>query len=202
MSSAGGGGCGNAKDREEESHCYCRRQKKKQVICLFGLSGDPPTGDGGHVGIVRALLRLRRRNGTVKDAGDDDDDDNDNNKNDGTGAANGRSSTNNFSDSSISNPAAGSSTTLPLSSCHCYVFDQVWVLPVYRHTFQVSNCPPLAMKERRKEGKHCCCRWCSLARAHPKVRLISFDLCRSISLLVGRLHRTTAKRFFFLLALI
>jgi hypothetical protein len=24
-------------------------------VCLFGLSADPPTGHGGHVGIVRAL---------------------------------------------------------------------------------------------------------------------------------------------------
>jgi len=29
-------------------------QRRRQV-CLFGLSADPPTGQGGHVGIVQAL---------------------------------------------------------------------------------------------------------------------------------------------------
>jgi nicotinic acid mononucleotide adenylyltransferase len=28
----------------------------QQSICLFGLSADPPTGMGGHVGMVEALL--------------------------------------------------------------------------------------------------------------------------------------------------
>lgn len=27
-------------------------------ICLFGLSGDPPTGCGGHVGIVNAVQQM------------------------------------------------------------------------------------------------------------------------------------------------
>lgn len=49
-----------------------------KAICLFGLSGDPPTGDKGHVGIVRALQQ----------------------QND---------------------------------------WDEIWVLPVYRHTFLVRT---------------------------------------------------------------
>lgn len=28
---------------------------KAKTVCLFGLSADPPTGDQGHIGIVRAL---------------------------------------------------------------------------------------------------------------------------------------------------
>mmetsp|Transcript_10431 Transcript_10431/g.14748 ORF Transcript_10431/g.14748 Transcript_10431/m.14748 type:complete len:263 (+) Transcript_10431:41-829(+) len=28
---------------------------RKRQVCLFGVSADPPTGDGGHVGIVKAL---------------------------------------------------------------------------------------------------------------------------------------------------
>jgi hypothetical protein len=28
---------------------------QKRTICLFGTSGDPPTGLSGHVGIVKAL---------------------------------------------------------------------------------------------------------------------------------------------------
>lgn len=33
----------------------CRKSRRR--VCLFGLSADPPTGRGGHVGIVQALLR-------------------------------------------------------------------------------------------------------------------------------------------------
>jgi len=60
-------------------------------VCLFGLSGDPPTGRGGHVGIVEALLL----------GGVDDDDDGD-----------------------------------IQSHLHSY-FDEIRILPVYRHTFSV-----------------------------------------------------------------
>lgn len=31
---------------------------QKSKICLFGTSANPPTGDGGHTGIVRALSML------------------------------------------------------------------------------------------------------------------------------------------------
>jgi nicotinic acid mononucleotide adenylyltransferase len=48
----------------------------KKLICLFGLSADPPTGYGGHVGIAQTLQQQER-------------------------------------------------------------WDEVWVMPVYRHTFQV-----------------------------------------------------------------
>lgn len=30
----------------------------RRQVCLFGTSADPPTGEGGHVGIVRALSEL------------------------------------------------------------------------------------------------------------------------------------------------
>jgi hypothetical protein len=52
------------------------QQRKK--ICLFGLSADPPTGYGGHVGIVQTLQQQR-------------------------------------------------------------IWDEVWVMPVYRHTFKVRK---------------------------------------------------------------
>ena len=61
---------------------------KKKSICLFGLSADPPTGYGGHVGIVQTLQQKNQ-------------------------------------------------------------WDEIWVMPVYRHTYQVcmyfsyvySRCP-------------------------------------------------------------
>jgi hypothetical protein len=30
----------------------------RKSVCLFGLSGDPPTGRGGHGGIVQALTQM------------------------------------------------------------------------------------------------------------------------------------------------
>jgi hypothetical protein len=48
----------------------------KKAICLFGLSADPPTGYGGHVGIVQTLQQQNQ-------------------------------------------------------------WDEVWVMPVYRHTYKV-----------------------------------------------------------------
>mmetsp|Transcript_7281 Transcript_7281/g.17758 ORF Transcript_7281/g.17758 Transcript_7281/m.17758 type:complete len:286 (+) Transcript_7281:177-1034(+) len=53
-----------------------RRQPRR--ICLFGTSANPPTGNGGHAGIVRALVRLRK-------------------------------------------------------------FDEIWILPVYQHTFAAKR---------------------------------------------------------------
>jgi hypothetical protein len=71
-------------------------------VCLFGLSADPPTGTGGHVGIVQALTLLRAPApaSQQQDDGDDDDDDDD----------------------------GGS-----------FAFDEIRVLPVYRHTYAVSG---------------------------------------------------------------
>ncbi len=39
------------------SHILTITLKMKRV-CLFGLSANPPTGNGGHVGIVKALSAL------------------------------------------------------------------------------------------------------------------------------------------------
>ena len=36
--------------------------RRKKSICLFGLSADPPTGYGGHVGIVQTLLQQEQQN--------------------------------------------------------------------------------------------------------------------------------------------
>jgi nicotinic acid mononucleotide adenylyltransferase len=33
---------------------------RRRQICLFGTSANPPTGSGGHVGIVQALSALNR----------------------------------------------------------------------------------------------------------------------------------------------
>lgn len=30
-------------------------KKRRRQVCLFGLSADPPTGEGGHLGIVTHL---------------------------------------------------------------------------------------------------------------------------------------------------
>mmetsp|Transcript_28842 Transcript_28842/g.47700 ORF Transcript_28842/g.47700 Transcript_28842/m.47700 type:complete len:101 (+) Transcript_28842:1-303(+) len=30
-------------------------KSKRRQVCLFGLSADPPTGNGGHVGLARIL---------------------------------------------------------------------------------------------------------------------------------------------------
>lgn len=61
-------------------------------VCLFGLSADPPTGYGGHVGIVQALAALPRNAAASKllDSKDDND-----------------------------------------------AFDEIRVVPVYRHTYSV-----------------------------------------------------------------
>ena len=63
----------------EQNHTMTA-EKKRMKVCLFGLSADPPTGESGHVGIVKALSEMDE-------------------------------------------------------------FDQVRVLPVYRHTFSVSAHP-------------------------------------------------------------
>jgi len=31
---------------------------KRKQVCLFGLSADPPTGQGGHLGIVQHLVSM------------------------------------------------------------------------------------------------------------------------------------------------
>jgi hypothetical protein len=63
----------NQQQQQQRANSY---QSKK--ICLFGLSGDPPTGYGGHLGIVQTLQQLQQ-------------------------------------------------------------FHEIWVIPVYRHTFSVSE---------------------------------------------------------------
>lgn len=73
------------------------RHRCRRRVCLFGLSGDPPTGTGGHVGIVKRLSQLVVTNGDV------DSDNNDNNNN----------------------------SDIP-------AFDEIRILPVYRHAFVVS----------------------------------------------------------------
>jgi nicotinic acid mononucleotide adenylyltransferase len=35
-------------------------KRRRRQVCLFGTSANPPTGDGGHVGIVKALCNLER----------------------------------------------------------------------------------------------------------------------------------------------
>jgi hypothetical protein len=70
-------------------------------VCLFGLSADPPTGTGGHVGIVQALTKLRAPPAQQAEDDGDGDDDNDNDDR--------------------------------------FAFDEIRVLPVYRHTYAVSS---------------------------------------------------------------
>ena len=41
-------------ERKTGKGCSTMRRR----VCLFGTSADPPTGDGGHLGIVRHLISL------------------------------------------------------------------------------------------------------------------------------------------------
>lgn len=41
-------------------HQHLLRRKRPKRICLFGTSANPPTGTGGHAGIVQALVGLRK----------------------------------------------------------------------------------------------------------------------------------------------
>jgi nicotinic acid mononucleotide adenylyltransferase len=41
-------------------HHHLLRRKVPKRICLFGTSANPPTGIGGHAGIVKALVGLRK----------------------------------------------------------------------------------------------------------------------------------------------
>ncbi len=36
-------------------HHHQGRGMRRRRVCLFGTSADPPTGEGGHLGIVRHL---------------------------------------------------------------------------------------------------------------------------------------------------
>jgi nicotinic acid mononucleotide adenylyltransferase len=38
----------------------CSEKQRRRQVCLFGTSANPPTGDGGHVGIVQSLSELQR----------------------------------------------------------------------------------------------------------------------------------------------
>ena len=40
---------------DDKHHCSRRRKRR---VCLFGLSADPPTGHGGHLGIVAHLASM------------------------------------------------------------------------------------------------------------------------------------------------
>lgn len=37
---------------------YSKNEKTNKRVCLFGLSADPPTGQGGHLGIVAHLASM------------------------------------------------------------------------------------------------------------------------------------------------
>jgi predicted GNAT family N-acyltransferase/nicotinic acid mononucleotide adenylyltransferase len=65
-----------------------KQLQQPRRICLFGTSANPPTGCGGHLGVVNALLKLQ----------------------------------------CSCEGAGSSSSTVPL-------FDEIWILPVYQHTF-------------------------------------------------------------------
>ena len=41
-----------AEDRQQQ-------KQRKRRVCLFGLSADPPTGHGGHLGIVTHLASMQ-----------------------------------------------------------------------------------------------------------------------------------------------
>ena len=91
--------------------------KRPRSVCLFGTSADPPTGVGGHRGIVMALSNLAlpaaRQPSASAGAGEDSC---------GRSAAAG-------SGSIVGNKVETSSTRQQLR------FDEIRVIPVYRHMF-------------------------------------------------------------------
>jgi len=97
----------------------------KRRICLFGTSGDPPTGVGGHWTIVQTLSLLKFPSETHKAAvatttkrqiqHQQQQDDNNNNK---------------WDDDSHDVDRKESIT---------FYFDQIWVLPVYQHMYSVRE---------------------------------------------------------------
>ena len=38
---------------------WAKNRRMRRKVCLFGTSADPPTGNGGHVGIIRAISELQ-----------------------------------------------------------------------------------------------------------------------------------------------
>jgi hypothetical protein len=102
------------------------------------LSGDPPTGEGGHAGIVRALLRLRARSFGGGISSEDGENDGGGGRNRRSGTSDSNGSCSRQSDASSNATGLTSSPSSSSSCCGCsYAFDQVWILPVYRHPFQV-----------------------------------------------------------------
>ncbi len=89
--------------------------KRPRSVCLFGTSADPPTGVGGHRGIVMALsnLALPAARQPSASAGED---------------SCGRSAAAR-SGSIVGNKVETSSTRQQLR------FDEIRVIPVYRHMF-------------------------------------------------------------------
>ena len=77
--------------------------ERKKRVCLFGTSADPPTGKGGHEGIVTHLASISLKS-TVNTVG---------------------------------------STTLPY-------FDEIRVLPVYRHMFREKRNKQASYEDRMK----------------------------------------------------
>lgn len=109
--------------------------KTKKHVCLFGLSADPPTGVGGHAGIVRALRKLQCTHSS-KTTGHDDcknEDDHDGCDCDGKDGMH-----EDDRQSSLPKPPSHDNSAV-MEPSRPYRFDEVWILPVYRHTFQVRN---------------------------------------------------------------
>jgi hypothetical protein len=114
---------------------------RRRRVCLFGLSADPPTGVGGHYSIVQALRTLRRHqsptNGTNGSTRDCD-----------AGTCDSQST------AVAPDSAQPASTDGGLKSddgppSAPYMFDEVWVLPVYSHTFQVRCVDLLPVRRTR-----------------------------------------------------
>ena len=85
--------------------------KRPRSICLFGTSADPPTGIGGHRGIVVALSNLLLSSAERQPV---------------TGESGGRTSVES-NDADISD------------SSQQFQFDEIRVVPVYRHMFAAKR---------------------------------------------------------------
>jgi hypothetical protein len=121
------------KHQQEHQQQYPQQQlpendpRRRRRVCLFGLSADPPTGVGGHYSIVQALCTLRRQDERPRGT---------KGTRDHEAAAHEFQSTEVAPDSSVHASTDGECKPEP-DDVPPFMFDEVWVLPVYRHTFQV-----------------------------------------------------------------
>jgi len=102
--------------QQQRGRRRCRQGRGRLRVCLFGTSANPPTGEGGHTGIVRILSEMKINNEEEPPSNQDNEDVQDDDKN--------SSSSNNNNDEAGEGP---------------WAFHEIRVLPVYQHTFSAKR---------------------------------------------------------------